>query len=262
MLVKCLGSSSSGNCYLMQFSTPTGTYKKTIMIEAGLPFNIIKKRAAQNNASEMLSNLNALLVTHNHYDHCIALPNILNYAIDTYATSEVFEKFMDKTKYSFAKKVIEPGNDYCVENLLFLYPFPVEHDAPNSVGFIIYCQATDERILFINDCKYVKEDLSTYKFDYVFIECNYEDKQTRTLYSLAKQENDLVQLKQYERVINAHMGLATTKKILNKLNLTRCKAIFLMHLSDRHANEYLMKRIISASTKIPTLVCQKNGGIR
>jgi hypothetical protein len=86
---------------------------------------------------------------------------------------------------------------------------------------------------------------------------------TRTIYNNAVKENDLQKIKQYKRVIDAHMGLNTTKKILSKLDLSKCKAIFLMHLSDRNANEYRMKlEVKDVVGKTNVLVCQKLGGVK
>ena len=152
--------------------------------------------------------------------------------------------------------------DICVAPSLFIYAFEVEHDIEESVGFVIYCQATNERVLFINDCKYTKADLSTFEFDYIFIECNHTAKIVYTLYNKAIKENDVAMIKRYNRLINAHMSERGTIKTLEKLNLSKCKAIFLMHLSDGHANEYEIKNIIKKEFEIPTFVCQKNGGIK
>lgn len=245
----------------MQFSTPDGEYRQSVMVEAGLSWKELLKRAASNNATSLLNESRTVLITHGHMDHCASVLDLLKRSYTVYANEDVFKKTKAE-HFQFVQKRIEANKDYCIAPDLFIYTFPVEHDAPEALGFVIYCKATDERVLFINDCKYVEENLSAWQFDYVFIECNYEDVQTHTLYTQAKKENDFVKLKQYERVINVHMGLANCRKTLMRLNLTNCKAIFLMHLSERHANEYLMKKDIYRDTKVPTYVCQKNGGIK
>ena len=257
MLTKCLGSSSSGNCYLLTFATPDGDYKTTIMIECGISKKEIMKRALINNANEDLINIKAILVTHNHSDHCCSLQSF-NGLSKVYASKEVLEKFNGL----LLKQEITANNDYCIAHDLFITTFNVEHDAPNSLGFIIFCKRTNERVLFINDCKYIKADLTKYKFDYIFIECNYLDKQVRTLYHQAQVNNDRLVMFQYKRVIDVHMSLAIFKKVIKNLNLEKCKAIFLMHLSDRHANEYLMKNEINEVAKCSVYVCQKGGGIK
>lgn len=257
MKVKCLGSSSMGNCYLMQFSNEQG-YKQTIMIEAGYSWSEIIKKLIVNDAAEMFYNTNACLVTHGHSDHAKGIKQATFNGLDVYATRETHEQHGTLPR----GKIIKDQDMTCIAPELYVYSFKVEHDYPNSLGFIIKCKATDETVLFINDCKYYKQDLSAFKFDYVFMECNYEDKYTYTIYNKAKKEGDKIRMAQYERVIDSHMALTTTKKNLQKLDLSKTKAIFLMHLSDRNANEYKMKNEIQKLTGKTTLVCQRNGGIK
>jgi len=57
------------------------------------------------------------------------------------------------------------------------------------------------------------------------------------------------------------MSIANCIKMLNSFNLTQCKAIILMHLSDRHANELLFKKRVQEETKTSCFVCKKNGGL-
>jgi hypothetical protein len=58
------------------------------------------------------------------------------------------------------------------------------------------------------------------------------------------------------------MSLAGCIRSLKKLDLSRCIAIFLMHMSDGNANEYEMKTAVEAATGVRTLVCKKKGGIK
>ena len=71
-----------------------------------------------------------------------------------------------------------------------------------------------------------------------------------------------MKLAQHERNLNSHCSLNGTIKGLEKLNLKNCKAIFLMHLSDRYANEYKMKNEVQNRFHIRTFVCKKDGGIK
>ena len=76
-----------------------------------------------------------------------------------------------------------------------------------------------------------------------------------------RKENN-IKIKQHERNINAHMSLHGTLLGLQKLNLRYCKMICLMHLSDRYANEFLMKNEVMKQTGVRTYVCLRNGGIK
>ena len=57
------------------------------------------------------------------------------------------------------------------------------------------------------------------------------------------------------------MSLANCIKHLERLDLTKCKAIFLMHLSDRHAQQFKFKEEVQKATGVQTFVCKKAGGM-
>lgn len=258
MIAKCLGSSSKGNCYLLQFIK--NDYKQSIMIECGLTYHDMIDRSITTGAIEILRDTKSCLITHGHSDHCKSVNSLAEHGLKIFAPGDVIE--LIKNRNSSIKNIIKDGDTFVVAPNINVFAFKVEHDAPESLGFIIQCTKTNELILFINDCKYFKADLSPYHFDYVFIECNYDDKITRTLYSKAQKEDDTLEMAKYKRVIDSHMSFCICKKTLKKLSLDKCKAIFLMHLSDNHANEYKFKNDIAKKTGIKTLVCQKIGGIK
>ncbi len=245
----CLGSSSSGNCYILTFENENCT--QSIMVECGFSFKEILKKMMMVNVG--FNDIESCLITHGHQDHSNAINELIARYIPVFASKEV----VGSKGYQ-----LEPGTDACIAPDIFVTPFGVEHDFPNSLGFIIHSKMSNEIILFINDCKFTKADLSNFEFDYIFIECNYIDKIVRKLYSDATKENDIGMINRYSRLINAHMSLYGTLKTLRKLNLSKCKGIFLMHLSDGHANEYLMKKAVQNATKVPTFVCGKYGGIK
>lgn len=248
----------------MQFSDTSKKYCKSILVESGLKFNEIVKRALQQGCGNTLQNTRACLITHYHGDHAVGMKDLIANGRRVYASEEVFNHYKVSANI---KNILRDEVPTIIEDRIQVFPFRVEHDAEDSQAFIIWCEVTNELVLFVNDCKYFTQDLSAFTgshaFDYIFIECNYEDKMTRTIYNNAVKENDLQKIKQYKRVIDAHMGLNTTKKILSKLDLSKCKAIFLMHLSDRNANEYRMKlEVKDVVGKTNVLVCQKLGGVK
>ena len=250
----CLGSSSSGNCFVLTFETEDKSYTRSIMVECGFTLTEIMQKMLIQNIS--LNDIECCLVTHGHKDHNRAIAELDKRFIPVYATKTT----LISTKVNYHD--ILPNKEENIAPSIFILPFSVEHDIEGSVGFIIYCEKTKERVLFINDCKYTKADLSQFEFDYVFIECNHTAKVVYTLYNKAVKEHDIKNMGRYKRLIEAHMSERGTIKTLKNLNLKKCKAIFLMHLSDGHANEYEMKNEIKKETGIPTFVCQKNGGIK
>lgn len=255
MKVSCLASSSAGNCYILELTVKGNpTY---IMVECGLPYSKILQRCNENQI--LLNQVECCLVTHAHKDHCIAAKDLTRKGIEICATKDTLSLINVKGK----ELVIDKPNK--ITTGVYVLPFEVEHDIVGAVGFVI--KTEDETIIFVNDHKRWTKSLANFRPDFVFIECNYDHKVVYAqLYELEKKEfktsEDLLKIHQHERNLNAHCSLKGTIKGLSKLNLENCKAIFLMHLSDRYANEYRMKNEVQKATGIMTYVAGKNGGIK
>lgn len=258
----CLASSSSGNCFVFQFEINGGVTH--IMVECGISIKDIYRKL--NNNGLMLSDISACLITHAHGDHSSAARDLWKRGIPLFATQPTFDQIYLKGN---ALKVKEP-NKVC--DGIYVYPFNVEHDIDGAVGFVI--KTAKETVLFINDHKRWRANLKVFKPDYVFIECNYdhktvyaqmhdlEKKLNSSQFTEIEKEDFKQKIKQHKRNLNSHCSLLGTLKGLSRLDLTNCKAIFLMHLSDRYANEYRMKNEVNFATHILTGVCGKNGGIK
>lgn len=234
------------------------------MVECGIPLKAILGRLSKEEID--ISTISACLITHAHGDHSQAARDLARFKIPLFASKETLESL------SVEGNILDVNGKNKICDGVYVLPFEVEHDCPGSLGFII--KTKEECVIFVNDHKRWTVDISAFKPNYVFIECNYDHKVVYAQYHALKKKleegnlpyQDLVEtrqtLKQHERNINSHCSLAGTIKGLNKLNLKNCKAIFLMHLSDRYANEYKMKNIISQKTQVLTYACQKNGGIK
>ena len=243
MLIECLASSSSGNCYYVQFDNSA-----SVLLEAGISVPEIKKKLFNRGLS--LANVDAVLITHNHKDHSFAAHRL--------AQNE-FLKIWGNSLCCTKNELLEPLKSKWISSKLEVVPFLVEHDAEESLGFVLI--AGKETLLFVNDCKYFKTDVFSIPFDIIMIECNYSAKVVHTLHGQAKKDGDKAMLKRYERLLNSHMSDRNCLKILKKMNLSKCKGIFLMHLSDGHSNEHEFKIEFQKELGVPVYVCKKQGGI-
>ena len=262
MRAYCLGSSSSGNAFLLDFDI--GGKSTKVLIECGFSLSYIYQKCNENGIA--FNEVQACLITHSHQDHCKSARELTRLNIPLFATNETFKAL------SIKGNVIEPRQKFRVANGLFGMCFPVEHDVEGSVGFIL--KTEQECVIFIIDHKRFTTNISHFKPDYVFIECNYDHKVVYPQYhELVRHKEDLayedderreinVKLKQMERNINSHASLRGTEKGLAKMNLSNCKGIFLTHLSDRYANEYKMKNEIQAMFGVKTYVALRKGGIK
>lgn len=262
MKATCLASSSAGNCYILELNN--GGRTSSIMVECGIPFREILN--GMTSAGIPIGSVEACLVTHYHGDHARSINEVIRAGIPVFSHRETL------THWSAKGNALAEMQPQKIADGVFVFPFPVRHDAEGSLGFVI--KTCDECMIFVNDCKMWDANLSGFRPDYVFIECNYWEKQVYAQIAelhrniglpsaSAHEKREMgAKIKQFERNVNAHMSLAGCIRSLAKLNLSRCAAIFLMHLSDGNANEYEMKGAVEARFGIRTLVCKKKGGIK
>lgn len=262
MKAYCLASSSSGNCFVLEFEIDGVPHK--IMVECGISISDIYKKLSEININ--LSSIECCLITHAHNDHCKSANKLNSMGIPIFASKGT----LNALKLKSNELILNVPNR--VLKGVFVLPFEVEHDIEGAVGFVI--KTKDECIIFVNDHKRWTMNLYNFKPNYVFIESNYDNKVVYAQYGDLKKQRENhsltdkelkdinIKISQHERNINSHCSLNGTIKGLNKLNLSKCQTIFLMHLSDRYANEYRMKNCIQDMFKIQTYVCKKNGGIK
>lgn len=253
-----LGSSSAGNAYIFRFNHSDGGHSQ-ILVEAGFPWRELMTRATLQGVR--LSECEACLITHCHGDHATGARVVNAHGITVYASEGTL---LDErvgitpndhnTLREYFQKFITPR--------IKVLPFYVDHDAPEPMGFVIRDTFDDINILFINDCKTTKANLSAIPLDLCFVECNYSDQPMHIEYNKAIEEGDVRLMKRYKRIMEAHMGLSGCRKLLNTLDLSRCRGIFLMHLSDRNARINEMREKVGADhPDVKIFVCKKNGGI-
>lgn len=250
----CLASSSSGNAYIFKFNN--GNDSHSILVECGLPYDKLQSRAIQNQV--FLSDCEACLITHYHKDHACSIKEIME-RMPVFASEDTFNHYSIEPE---EKYILKEGESKFITPTIKVLPFPVVHDAYGSFGFCIGDDISKQVILFINDCKTINIDLHPITFDYVFIECNYLDQPFWIEFNKAKKECNKALCDRYQRIHDYHMSLKYTIAILKTLDLSNCKAIFLMHLSDKNAREKDMKLAVQNEfPNIKILVCQKNGGV-
>ena len=158
-----------------------------------------------------------------------------------------------KRAISLSKRGVRVIEDSIITNQIVVKAIPVLHGETKCNAYII--QNENEKLFFATD--FVKfcnlEDLKLVldtNFDTVMIESNYLD-------SMLENVGDNIKVK---RQINTHLSLNGCLAYLNKMNLSNCKAIYLMHLSDKYSDELIMQARVYSQTKLMTYVCKKNGG--
>lgn len=234
----CLGSGSSGNCYLL------GKGDEYVMVECGLPFKTIVSKLGAMDIS--LSQIKALCVSHSHKDHSLSLPDFdcLNLPI--------FAPYREEIEVRLDKPTT-------LTNWLKVRAFKVEHDVPCYA--FIFMTSDNESILFMTDTRYIESKYFKYKYNYIMIECNHIRKQLEAIMNQALLSGNESKVFKFKRQASFHLSLAGVKKILKSMDLDKTEGIFLMHLSKECCNDDMIKKEIKSVFNKPTFVCYRNGGI-
>lgn len=126
--------------------------------------------------------------------------------------------------------------------------FPTEHDVA-GLGYLIQYRPTGEKLLFLTDSYYCK-----YRFrglNYILIECNYI-KETLD----ANIEAGLIDEEMKPRLLQSHFSLEHVKQFLKANDLSQCRKIILLHLSDYNSDAARMVQEIQELTGINTVVAE------
>ena len=116
MVLKVLGSSSKGNCYILEASDGV------LIIEAGIPAIDVKKAL-----HFKINNVLGCIISHQHRDHSKFLKDIISSGIKVLALEDVFVSH-NLSNHSFCK-TIEPMHGYKIGSFK-IFAIPVSHDVP------------------------------------------------------------------------------------------------------------------------------------
>ena len=235
MKLKVLGSSSSGNCYLIEANN-----NEKLILDAGVNFKIVQKELNFN-----FNGIEGVLVTHEHMDHLKYASNFALYGINIYASAGTFKK-QNLVGHRF--KVIKALQQFEIGNFIIL-PFDTKHDAAEPLGFLIQYKPTGEKLIYATDTYYIKYKFN--KLNYLLLECNYNKK-------IAKEnaKNGVINKTRYSRLLESHFSLENVIKFLKSNDLSYAKNIVLCHLSDTNSNQDIMQNKVYEATKIKTTIAR------
>ena len=230
MKLYILGSSSKGNCYLLQ-SEKTG---EVLILEAGIKLQEIKKALNFN-----ISTIVGCCITHEHGDHAKYVLQYLEARIPVRKSEGTMHRTIPSDYASFLPLMCEAGSRFSLGGFDII-PFDVQHDAEEPLGYLIRHEECGT-VLFATDTYYLK-----YKFpglNNVLIECNYD-------LNILDHNTDAGHISpvRRERTIKSHMSYNTCLETLQANDLSQVNNIILIHLSDANSNESEFVTGIKAAT--------------
>lgn len=242
MILRVLGSSSSGNGYLLQ-SEKTG---EVLILEAGIRLDKLKKELSFD-----LTHVAGCIVTHEHGDHARYAHDYANAYIPVYMSHGTAQARGISNMASV--KTIKPFKPFSVGSFMVM-AFPVQHDAKEPFGFLIK-HTECGNVLFATDTYYLR-----YTFPglhQILIECNYSPDILQKNVQLGRIDH-----KRYERTVRSHMSYDTCLETLNANDLSRVNNIILIHLSDDNSQAEKFANGIAAATQKNVMVARKGMVVR
>lgn len=235
MKIEVIASGSSGNCYKLS------NEDTTLLIECGIPYKKIQEAL-----NFKTTDIDGVLVSHEHVDHSKACKNLIKAGVDLYMTKGTKEALkLD----SHRVKNFEESNDKTYRwfeiGSIKIMPFKSIHDAKEPVNFYISNKRTAERLLFITDTMYVEGRFNI--IDYLMLEINYV---RETINNNSKIDPAL-----RKRIKENHMSLETAIDFLNKCNLSRLKKVYVLHLSDANSDAKVIKERLQELTGVAVEIC-------
>lgn len=236
-----LGSSSNGNAYYIEINRKGYLTPYKLLIECGFKYKELAAKALNNGIS--LSNINGVLVSHEHHDHSICVPKFIDYCTDVFAPKSVFEHYgvLDKVT---SKNIMKANSRKRIADGIDVMGFELEHKNDDgsktyNLGYIIEaeCDYGTHRILFVTDTQYIKYNLSEWKFNTIFIEANNFRRNIMFALREAQTKGDMWKERHFDRVLHSHMLVENTIKTLvgskknNGFDLSETNMIFLIHLT-------------------------------
>jgi phosphoribosyl 1,2-cyclic phosphodiesterase len=129
-MFRALASGSSGNAYVLR------TEKTTLLIEAGLRLPMLRKHLAAEGIA--LESLSAVLISHEHRDHCAAVNDL----VEAYDTPVIANEDVLKACGVLGCRSAQPldaGRPLLIGDVE-ISTFPISHDAVRPVGFFAQTQ--------------------------------------------------------------------------------------------------------------------------
>ena len=232
MRFESLASSSSGNAYVVS------DQDTRILLECGVSHSKLQKLSGFK-----LSEFQACLVSHEHKDHAKSVADLISRGMEVYmsqGTAEALE--------TDGVTLIENMEQFNVGSL-DIVPFTTFHDAAEPLGFLVKSRVDGDVLAFATDTVNLR-----YKFpglNILAIEANY-DKQ------ILERCERMPEKVRY-RITNSHMEIDTLCDYLRSLDLSECREIHLLHLSDAtsHEGHFINKVARAVPRGIEITACKK-----
>lgn len=237
MIFQSLASSSEGNAYLVSDGMTH------ILIECG-----IAHKKLQQACGFKLTSLHGVLVSHEHKDHSKCVKQLLTSGITVYLSQgtaralELPEKLLDLATE------MQEGEQFTIGTIDVL-PFSTFHDAQEPLGFVMQSRVDGDIFAFATDT--VNLPYNFPGVNILAVEANFQQD--------ILDRSERMPEKTKHRVSNTHMEIDKLCQCLRRMDLSRCRDIYLLHLSSAmsHEGQFINKVARAVPRGITVKACPK-----
>nr|DAK01949.1 MAG TPA: YycJ-like MBL-fold protein [Bacteriophage sp.] len=205
MRLKCLGSSSAGNCYLLQADSG-----ETLILDCGIPIKEIKKGLNWN-----VKDVVGAICTHQHSDHNKSLKDFINMGIPVFAPYLSLESMKMETEFNIRMfDLTTIDGSWTHTN--------ADGTACPIFGFLITHKEMG-RMLYITDCEVIK-----WKFkdiNHILLGVNYDK-------DLVDTDNPKA-----NHVFRGHLSIDTACDFVKANYSDSLQNVIMCHLSSENADK-------------------------
>lgn len=237
MRFEAKASSSHGNVYLVIDGDTR------ILLECGVTYKKLKQLLDFD-----LSGIAGCLITHEHKDHSGCAKQLLADGVAVYMTRGTAEALeLPDTLMELANE-IQAGEQFTIGSIDVL-PFGTFHDAAEPVGFCMQSRLDGDIVVYAIDTVNLPYEFPGARV--LAVEANF-DKQIL-------ERCERMPEKVRHRVENTHMEIDVLCGILRRMDLSRCREIYLLHLSDAtsHEGHFINKVKRAVPPGIAVTACKK-----
>lgn len=232
MRFQSLASSSQGNAYIVSDDCTH------ILLECG-----VSHKKLQQLCGFRTTALDGCIVSHEHKDHSQCVEKILASGVPVYLSQgtaralELPEKLLDLATE------MESGQQFTIGSLDIL-PFSTFHDAQEPLGFVMQSRVDGDILAFATDT--VNLPYNFPGVNLLAVEANFQQDILDRCERMPE--------KTRRRVSNTHMEIDKLCECLRRMDLSRCREIYLLHLSaaTSHEGHFINKvaRVVPRHVKV------------
>lgn len=225
--IEILASGSTGNAYRITEG------KRAILIDPGVPY-----KQLQALCNYKLSEIDSVLVSHEHADHCLAVKDLSRTGVEICMSAGTRGAL--KTLNGSIFKLLKAEQQMDMVMGWKVLPFGIVHDAAEPLGFLILSPA-GEKILYASDTCYIRHRFTG--VNHFVVEANHSED--------LLQKNERIPSSLKDRIRMSHFEIGRVLEFYRSQDLSAARSIHMIHVSESNGDVDLFASEIEKVVGLP-----------